>query len=734
MRSQPSSSDRALRLRRRADLDCRRQRYQGRSYWVVKDPLTLKYYRFQEEEFFLLQQLDGAASLDRIRRRFERRFPPQKLSAAELSAFIAQLHKSGIVISDAPRQGDELLARRAENSRRELLGRASNILSLRWRGFDPDRLLGALNGCVGWLFSPAIIVICLLFCAAAAGLIVVQLDEFYARLPAFDRFFAAENWLWLAVAISLTKVLHELGHGLACKRLGGECHEMGVMLLVLSPCLYVNVSDSWMLPSKWQRAAIAAAGMYVELVLASACALVWWFTEPGLLNYICLNVMFVSSVSTVMFNANPLLRYDGYYILSDLIEIPNLRTKASAVLRRKLGRWVLGLEEPDDPFLPERRQWLFAGYTVAAAAYRWFICLSILWFLYNVFKPYGLQVIGQLIAAASLYSLAVHPLWQLVRFFHVPGRIEKVNKLRAAAALAGLAVAATAVLAVPLPYHVECPFRVEARDAAPVYVDVAGRLEAIHTASGRRVQAGQPLASLDNIDVRLALARMAGEREGLIARVEDLRRRQFHSEEAALQLAEAEQSLAAAQQQLARLTDQQRRLSVTAPTAGTILPPPRGQTEAQRPGELPTWRGSPLEEQNLGAALEAGVLLCRVGDPHRLTAVLDIDQTQIEFVRPGQKLRLRFDALPADRFRSEVLEVAQLERDATASERKAAAAPTAQGRAKALTTKYQAKAALDDVEGLLFPGATGVARIHAGRRTLAQRLWRQLCHTFRFAA
>ena len=200
--------------------------------------------------------------------------------------------------------------------------------------------------------------------------------------------------MWLAITLCVTKILHEFGHGLSCKHFGGECHEIGVMFLVLTPCLYCNVSDSWMLPNRWHRAAIGAAGMYVELVLASICTFIWWFTEPGPLNYICLNVMFISSVSTVMFNANPLLRYDGYYILSDILEIPNLRQKASTILNRKLGKWCLGLEEPEDPFLPKRKQWLFATYTVASAIYRWVVTFSILYFLNKVFEPYGLKVLG----------------------------------------------------------------------------------------------------------------------------------------------------------------------------------------------------------------------------------------------------------------------------------------------------------------------------------------------------
>src|SRR5206468_11742270 len=147
----------------------------------------------------------------------------------------------------------------------------------------------------------------------------------------------AKNWIYLGGTLAITKVIHEFGHGLSCKHFGGECHEMGVMLLVMTPCLYCNVSDSWMLPNKWHRAAIGAAGMYIELVMASIATFLWWFSEPGLLNNVCLAVMFVCSVTTLVFNANPLMRYDGYYILADLLEIPNLRQKAGQVLSRTLG-------------------------------------------------------------------------------------------------------------------------------------------------------------------------------------------------------------------------------------------------------------------------------------------------------------------------------------------------------------------------------------------------------------
>ena len=423
-----SSSARKLSVRVRADLSAKQQRYHGRSYWVVKEPVGLNYFRFQDEEYAILNMIDGTRSLDEIKDEFEAEFPPQKITLEELQQFLGQLHRSGLIVANVPGQGRELRKRRDEKRRKELLGAFTNILCIRFKGIDPERILNWLYPKVAWFFSTTMFVCCMMMAMLALSLVLVEFDVFRSKLPTFQNFFSPANAIFLAITLAFTKVFHEFGHGLACKHFGGECHEMGVMILVLTPCLYCNVSDSWMLPSKWHRAAIGAAGIYVEVVLASICTFIWWFTDDGLLHYLCLNVMFISSVSTILFNANPLLRYDGYYIVSDLVEIPNLRQKATSILSRKMGEWFLGLEPPEDPFLPERNQMFFALYTVAAVIYRWFIMASILFFLYKVFEPYGLKIVGQGIAAMALWGLLFQPIFKLVKFFYVPGRFHKVKK------------------------------------------------------------------------------------------------------------------------------------------------------------------------------------------------------------------------------------------------------------------------------------------------------------------
>ena len=201
--------------------------------------------------------------------------------------------------------------------------------------------------------------------------------------------------------------------------------------------------------------------------------------------------MFVCSVSTVVFNGNPLLRYDGYYILADILEIPNLRQKATTILSRKMGTWFLGLEEPDDPFLPKRNQAMFALYSVAAATYSWVVMVSILFFLFKVFEPYRLEVIGQMIAVASIASMIGRPLWSVGKFFYVPGRVDDVKKPRLYATLGVLGVIILAFLFLPLPYHLFCALEVQPHNPDQVYVKVDGQLDEIGVEPGETVKTGQ---------------------------------------------------------------------------------------------------------------------------------------------------------------------------------------------------------------------------------------------------
>jgi putative peptide zinc metalloprotease protein len=735
-----SSSSRRLPIRKRPDLRARRHRYQGRIYWVVKDPVGLQYFRFEEEEFAILQMLDGQSSLDEIADRFEREFPPQTIRTEELQQFIGMLHRSGLVITDAPGQGQQLVKRRGEKVKQQRLATLTNIMSLRFKGIDPERFFNFIYPYIRWFFTVQALVACMILALAALTLVVVQFDVFRSRLPSFHSFFQAQNWLWLAVTLTVTKILHEFGHGLSCKHFGGECHEIGVMFLVFTPCLYCNVSDSWMLPNRWHRAAIGAAGMYVEVVLASICTFIWWFTEPGPLNYTALNVMFISSVSTVLFNANPLLRYDGYYILSDILEIPNLRQKASTILNRKLGKWCLGLEEQEDPFLPKRKQWLFATYTVASAIYRWIVVLSILYFLNKVFEPYRLKIIGQIIALGALYGLLLQPLVKVYKFFKVPGRLGKVKRLRMYATIAILVAVAAAVWFIPLPSRVFAPLEVQARQAASVYAEVDGILDKVLVEPGDQVTKGQVLAELRDANNDLAITDLTGRAEVLRAELAGLERLRFADPRASEQIETVEKNLASIEEQLEKAKLDREKLRLVAPRDGTVLPPPLVEDRPDAGNKLDTWSGSPFQKENLGTLLVTGTKFCQIGDPNCLEARLVIDQGDVEFVVPGQKVEIMLAQS------AEYVYVSHIEQVSTEDLK---VAPThlsslhggplptqmsASGVPRPLSPVFEAVVPLpqEDRYGLMRLGLVGRAKISTAPRTLFDRVSRYIARTFNF--
>ena len=737
-----SSASRPFNLKMRSDVSASRQSYQGRDYWVIKDPISLKYFRFEEEEFALLKMMDGTLSPEQIKRRFDYEFAPQKITLQELYQFVGMLYRSCLLISDAIGQGVELKKRGDEKSFQQTKSTFSNILAVRFRGFDPDALLNTLDQWFWWFFSwPAFLLATMIWFSAAA-LLFTHFDLFSQKLPSFHEFFAAKNWIWLALVMAVTKVIHEFGHGMACKRFGGQCHEMGVMLLVLTPCLYCNVSDSWTLPSKWKRALIAAAGMYFELVIAAIAVFVWWFSQPGMINQLALNVVFVSSVSTILFNGNPLLRYDGYYILSDLMEIPNLRQKATTILQRQLASWTMGIESRSDPFLPTRRKWFFAIYSVAAAAYRWFITFSIFWFLYSLLEPYGVKVIGQAIAMMAIWGLLGMPLMQAYRFFSVPGRFGTVDKGRTILSACVCAAAFIGVMMIPIPRFVRCPFIVQPAGVENLYVDVPGKLANVYVSLGDELSPGEAVLTLQSDELDMQIVKLEGAVKSSQLEYELYQRAAQtagSNENVVNQVAVVETQLKNATEDLQLRQQDVQRLTVVAPVKGSLVPPAKTQKRTSNTEGLNRWHGYPTESRNIGSYLEQGTIVGRiVPDSKKLEAVLAVDQSEIEFVRNGQSVQLFPVAIPGSIVESNVQEISTSKMKAVPKGLSSrfggdlVATRDDQGNDVPQSTTYQVSVPFELDTELLSDGCTGKAKIRAGSQTVGQRLVRLIQQTFRF--
>ena len=734
-----SSTSRPLTLRMRPDLNARRHRYHGRTFWVVKEPVGLNYFRFHDEEFAILCMLDGRSSLDDIKEEFETQFTPQKITYHDMLQFVGMLHRSGLVISESTGQGHQLVKRRNEKKWRELMGKLSNVFALRFRGVDPERFLNWLYRYTGWFFRWPTVVFVLCLALAALSLVAVNFEDFHRKLPAFHQFFGPKNWFYLGITMATVKVLHEFGHGLSCKHFGGECHELGAMMLVFTPALYCNVSDSWMLPNKWHRAAIGAAGMYVELFLASCATFLWWYSQPGLLNSICLSVMFICSVSTIVFNGNPLLRFDGYYILMDILEIPNLRQKSTEITKRFFVWLCLGIEQPENPFLPHQHQWAFGAYTIAAVIYRWLVVFSIVFFLNRVFEPYGLKIIGQIMALSGFVGLIVQPLWAMGKFFWTPGSMNKTKKERVAATAGVVAAAVLFVFAVPLPFSVKCAFEIQPRGGHQVYSAVPAMIKDVLFRPGAQVRTGEVLMKLQNEDLLLQLTDLEGKYLQAKESYSVLFDQRYADPSAVDQLDVAREVRDSAQKQWEEKKREFDKLTILAPADGTIIPPPsRTDKMSQSQGKLPTWEGTPFDERNRGALLTPTDLICQIGDPHQMDAVLIVDQAYIDLVKEGQPVRILLEAYTRKAYDTKIEEIASTEvkivprgMSTQASGRLETKADQA-GQMRPLNTSYQARAPLTEVPSTLQAGMQGQARIYTGWQTLFSRASRYVAKTFHF--
>ncbi len=735
-----NSAQRVLQLRKRPDLQSRRHQYQGRAYWVIKEPVGLNYFRFHEEEYAILNWIDGKRSLQTIRDEFQAKFAPQRISLQELQQFVGMLHRSGLLISNASGQGRELRRRGDKKKRKELLGKLANLLAIRFRGIDPERILNRLLPWFGWLFTPFALMGAIAFGLCALMLVLVQWQTFHAKLPSFEQFFAAENWLWLGITMGVVKILHEFGHGLSCKKFGGECHEMGVMLLVFTPCLYCNVSDSWMLPNKWQRVFIGAAGMYVELILASIATFLWWFSEPGPFNFLCLSVMFICSVSTVVFNGNPLLRFDGYYIIMDIMEIPNLRQKATEVLKRWFQKVCLGLELQDNPFLPQRNKFWFAVYTIAAAIYRWVVVFGIIWFLNQVLKPYGLQSVGRVIAAAGFIGLIIQPLMQTIKFFRTPGKAAKMKPKRVLGTLAVVSAIVGFVGFVPLPFHVECAFEIQPQDAYHVRVIQPGILVQWNKKPGDAVRMNEPIALLRNTDLESELVDTLSERDLAKVRLEQAQTQAAVDPGMESQLQEFRAQLASANEALAVREERSRNLLLYARRDGVIIEPPYKEDPTKKVDEdqLPSWYGSPFASKNAEAYFSENDLLCYVADPSRMEAVMIVDQMDVELLKPGSEVEMMLDSARLNSIHGKVESIskAQIKEAPQSLATQAGGAldtiADPNGRLRPLSTSYQARVPIETSHVPLRVGYRGQAKIHLEWKPLGWRLLRFINKTFNF--
>jgi putative peptide zinc metalloprotease protein len=753
------STQRPIPLELRPDLIVKPIDFLGVGYWVVKDPAGLKYFRLQQEQYEVLTLLNGERSLEQLRDEMLKIMPTVRLQLSDIQHLITDLHEKGLVYANREGQGAALIKKHREEKKKKFFNTMRSLLYIRLPGWDPVVALDLLYPFFRCMFTWWGVGLWMVTVVTSWILLGIQFEAFRQELPGFQQFFSWPNLMYLWVTLGVAKIIHEFGHGLSCKHFGGECHEMGMMLLVFSPCLYCDVSDSWMLKNKWARIMIGAAGMYIEILLSAFAIFVWWYTEQGLLHNLALNTFFVTTITTVIFNANPLMRFDGYYMMSDFLEIPNLRPKSDKLLRETFGWWCLGIESKPDPFMPETGRVWFITFAICAGVYRWFIVVAITVFLYTVLKPYGLQSIGATLAVVSVTTIVGNMAFNLYKMISAP-RIEPMSKPKIAITLSVVGLLLAAVLSIPLPLHIEATFIIQPLNVGDVYTQSAGELIDLRVKPGQKVKG--PVLDEEGNEVEpgeVLLVLYSPEKEDerrdleLKIKLQEIEERTQAKKNQSGRMHLAQQRIRAFRDQLAEVNDQIEDLTIRATVDGTIVAAPRTPEPPieTRRRQLTPWNGTPLNKKNIGATFEERTHLLSIAPNASYQAIMLIDQGDInEMIQDGfaerlldqqennEIIQLKFDHLASRTYEGEIVEVSHEIMEYVPellSNKLGGELPTvtdSQGREKLLSSVYQATIELREDTQLLRSGMRGRARFRVDERTAWGWIWRYLKQTFHF--
>ncbi len=735
--------DHPISLRFRSDLKRQRLAMGNRFFWVLKDPLTKEFHHVNDDEYTILTQLDGNRSMNELLRECSQLFPSKVLAPEGLIRFIADASRRGLVLGGSDLESKSVTSLESASplpSLPRLPNRSprmhwwQNCLAIRFPGVRPDRFLHHLDSLVGpvfnktsaWLFS-MVMFISLMIATIHWGTLRDQVSIAFQNR-------GTHTVVQLFVVVSAVKILHELAHAIACRKFGGECRELGAMLLLGVPCLYCDVSDAWMMPQRHHRMIVSAAGMMAELALAALALFLWLITGDTVVGEWCLVVMMVCSVSTVLVNGNPLMRYDGYFILSDLVGIPNLASKASLSLRQLMRKFLWQEPVPTANDRDRAPSFWLATFAVASLLYRVLVMVAVVGVIYRFSDGHGIATIGA--AACALLAIAtlapeVRPLLAPPPFhFRGTRRTHRFGYFQAMGSAALIAV-----FLIPIPRTIVAPMTIEANGSQAVYATAGGKIQP-HVNEGDRVRRGDVIATLQNetlrseyLEAETRLAILATQYKTLLGR----RQSQPGISALLLSTAKAED---AARDRFRLLAIELDRLTVKANVDGMIIHP------AYRFDDpidgIERWSGTPLDISQSGTWLDPGTTICFIGDPQMREARLLVDQRDVSLVRIGQTADLLLSdfgksvwegqvievgASPTIDFPPELIETGMVAMEGTSNPRSSPASPR--------DTYYQVRVSLSDSKHPLPIRTTGYARIRVDSASLLTRWIRTLRQSFR---
>jgi putative peptide zinc metalloprotease protein len=547
------------RLALRSAVQVHRQNFRGERWYVLQNPFTNQFFRLRPAAYEFVVRLHPNRTVEEVWKECIERAPDEAPGQEAVLQLLSQLYHANLLQYSGATDATQLFKRYEKTRTRELRGRLLNVMFMRIPILDPDRFLVRTLPLVGRLIS---LLGAILWMVVVGLALKVVADNFPALRSEAQGILAPSNLVLLYISLVFLKTFHEFGHAYFCRKFGGEVHVMGVLFMIFTPTPYVDATSSWGFRERWKRVLVGLAGVIVELFVAAIATFVWAKTGPGTVHAIAYNMMFIASVSALVFNLNPLLRFDGYYILSDLLGIPNLSQQANRQLRYWAEKYLYGLTKEQQPST-NRREALWLGFFgVASGVYRVFVFAGVLLLVADSFL-----LIGILMAAVCAVAWVVVPLWKLTNYLASSPRLNRhrVRAVSVTTALAGLVV--LFLQFVPFPYHFRAPGIVWSRHWTEVHTETAGKGVRLLTPPGATVTAGQPILELASPELELEWQAAKARRDEVETRIRQA------LQDAVPNLEPLQRFLDSANKNLVMLQEQRSNLVVRATQAGIWVNP-----------------------------------------------------------------------------------------------------------------------------------------------------------------
>ncbi len=620
-----------LRVSLRPSVTIRKQLFRGETWYVLQDPFNNNFFRLTQAAYNFVIRLKISRPVAQIWEENLEQNPDSAPGQEEVIQLLAQLYHANLLFSELAIDSQKLFERYRKRQQREGRSKLLSLMFFRIPLFDPQPWLNRFSVLVQLFTSRiAFTLWCLVLLLAGKGL----LEQFSSLTSEMKNLLEFDNLLLLYCGLVIVKTLHEAGHTLVCKRFGGEVHTVGVMFIIFAPLPYMDATASWSFRDRQKRILVSVSGMLFEFFAAACAALIWANTGPGVIHSVALNILIIASISTLVFNANPLLRYDGYYILSDLLDIPNLQPRSLAHLKHLARRYLFGQKQSTSPANSHTEAFWLTGYGLLSGVYRLFVYGGIILFVADRFLLAGLVM-----AIFCLIIWGVLPVGRLINYLLTSPELARIRPKALISSLTIFIIISSFFMVVPMPNQFRAPGILEAKNHIEISTQTDGQIIDIFHTSGSQIITGNPLFQLVNPELEIKLQLVTAQRDEVL----------FLQQQGAVLQGDVtrltlQKRLTALDTKLAELQRRKRSLLISATQSGTWF--------------------APRQEQQIGSWVPRGIKLGEIisNDNFLFTAAIPQEEAANIFLQqPAEQSVVRLAGMENNKFPVENYQVIPFE-------------------------------------------------------------------------